>query len=1632
MTIQIKEASEHNLKNISAQFTDGLTVVTGVSGSGKSSLVFNTLYHESRRRFLEVFTNITSGLRLAPAKVKQLTGIGPSIAIGQDLLNRNPNSTLASASGLHPYLRLLFARFGEQVCENCGEKVKILTSDETAEQVYSLAEKEERKVYALLLNNAKGSHRTLLEMLEKEYGNDRLIVDGKPCHGTGLDRKKSHTIELYLDTVKKTSTISQIKKIIGQAVFLGSYTVILYSESARELLSFSNNCPSCGMLIERPEPKHFHMKCLYCRGTGCKACNNTGLFSLAMSVTWNGFIFPGLLNLSVEQAYQLFSTYHYPAPAEGLFREIIKKLDALTSVGLGYISLSRPSPDLSRGESQRVRIALAMGSKLADMLHILDEPTIGLHPADVARLMPVLRGLPGSVIFVEHDRIAAAFADHALDLGPGAGQKGGEILFSGTPDKLWKQKTPTGLYFSMQKKVPVPAKRTPPTDFITIVAAYCHNLKEITVKIPLKRLTVITGVSGSGKSTLVHHVLAASLDAGKPRGCSAIEGIRLKPIHVDQGPIGVNPRSNPATYSGLAPIIRDFFAQETGYSSSHFSFNRPGGACPVCNGMGATEVKMKYLPSDWIQCAACCGKRFNEQVLKQVISLKGKRYSIADVFDLEIEQAFSLFCQNPEIPDSFHRAMHPVLKAFTDIGLGYLTLGQPSPTLSGGEAQRVKLVKHLAAVSSRKNLIILDEPSTGLHPGDTGGHLVVLDRLVRADATIIVVEHNSDIIRAADWIIDLGPGAGPRGGSLLYQGPGADFFSSDASITAREIRNEKNLAPGKVNKGMMYKPSDFIEIKGARLHNLKNISLKIPKNKLTVITGISGSGKSTLLRDILETEAKRRFLETLSMYERQGIKESADADVDSVSGLGVPVFPGHERALYDRRATVGTVTECSFHLAVLFSFLGERTCPSCKAKMTRVDMKNNQERDSREEWFCPGCKSRTPVPGSRYFISSTYGAACTKCHGIGTINIPAPEKLIIHPEKPLLDGAMYSPGFFPAGYFGKEYNHGHYMLLAMGKKYDFDPFTTPWNKIPEAGQKAFLFGDTGPVDVVFYNKKGFSGKRSLVFHGFYSMCLDWDIGGTFCTIIACPECGGAKLRPEYLSVTLAGLSIHQISELPLSEVYKRLEKIKSNALKKRNADESHAILVRRLAFLTATGLGYISLNRNTLTLSAGEAQRIKLAGLTGSGLTGITILIDEPTRGLHPGEVNSLINILEDLRDAGNTLVVVEHDPLVMKAADYMVEFGPGSGDRGGRIVAWGPFDRVMNRNTITTAWLKGEKKIIVPHKRRKPVSWMTVKGAMAYNLKGDEVSIPLQTLTGICGVSGSGKSTLLLDTIGRALAPKKHTTSVSHEDISPGPYDEITGAPPETVTVDQSRAHITSPLSFLGMDQSLVNLYAKSSDAYALGIGKKELSRPCTSCKGHGIVVTKMGFMPDVRATCELCRGTGRTAEAWQVKLKGVSLPELYSFTIDHVFELFQDLPQLSEKLKVLQDVGLGYLVLRQPGYSLSGGEAQRLKIAKELMKKTPRHTLYILDEPSVGQHMEDLSRLTGVLRKLVDAGNTIVICEHHPHLLAACDWLCELGPGGGPDGGKVIASCTPEELARTNTPTAPYIKSVMEGSLC
>ncbi|MBD3198166.1 MAG: ATP-binding cassette domain-containing protein [Candidatus Lokiarchaeota archaeon] len=1631
MKIEIKGAKENNLKDINVIFDDGLTAVTGVSGSGKSSLVFNTLYYEARRKYLETFTSFSNRLRLSPANVESIHGLGPALSLEQNKLNRNPNSTLATATGIHPLLRILYARYGDRSCEECGNKISYKKSiDEIVQEIYAQVRYDNVIIYAILMINIKGSHSTLLELLNQHFSKNSILVDEKRWDGSQLNSENIHSISIELIKLAKGTEINVIRKYIQNIIGLGSLGIRLNSNEKITIISRTNICLNCGKSFPEFEPKHFHQKCPYCNGKGCTKCNKTGLHPGVNSVYFLDKTIVELLELSVKELLEEINQGYSTKTTNRIIKEITKRLELLDKVGLNYLLLNRSSPSLSRGEAQRIRLAMTLINQLENVIHVLDEPTIGQHFIDVQKFLPILEGLPGPVIYVEHDSSSVAYADRVIDLGPKAGEDGGNIIFEGTPQKLWEKNTPSGNYFSGRKTAIIPEKQKSATKFIEVIEANRHNLKNISIKIPLERLTVISGVSGSGKSTLIEEILFPSLKEKKAIGCKKITTHNLKPIIIDQDPIGKNPRSNPVTYTKISNNIRKIFADSSEFSVSHFSFNRPEGACPTCNGMGAIERKMKYLPSTWIKCSDCEGARFNDEIVSLKIKIGSKNISISELYDLSISELHHIIANDHRLEnETDFQKVKKMLKIMVDIGLGYIKLGQPSPTLSGGEAQRIKLSKYLGKDKLKNQIFILDEPTTGLHPKDVSGLLKIFNKLVKNGATLVVVEHNLNVIKSADWLIDLGPESGPDGGDVVYCGHFSGFKEVKNSQTAKALNLESEVKP----KNRSYRKSNsnkYIEIKNARIHNLKGIDIKFPKNQITVVTGVSGSGKSSLVVDTLQREAKKRFLETLSIYERHTISEVGENQVDTIKGLGVTTLITPEKKMqttsFNLRLKFGEVSEIINHLSSLFSYLGTKKCPQCNSKMNRTI-----------QWECTNCNYIEAIPKPKHFISSNYAAACRICNGVGSTQIPRPEKLIINPDKPLCKGAMYSPGFFPKGYLCKPYNGGYYVVQALASRYKFDPFSTPWNEMSKAARDAFLYGDDETLEIHYENRSGKVTVKEMDYKGFYDQWIrDWDIGGTFTEKKVCEGCLGSGLRKKYLEVRLEDKSIDEMNKMPIKELYRLLKQLKidysqvSDVESKLLKNNYHSI-IKKLEFLIELGLGYLHLDRNAATLSAGEAQRIRLAGILGSEMRSLTVILDEPTRGMHPSEVDSLKNILIKLRDRKNTIILIEHDPSMIEMADYLVELGPKAGFKGGFITGKGKLEDFLKLDLATSNWINGEKGFQFKEHKRKSNKFMTIYKAEENNLKINELKIPLGILVGVCGVSGSGKSTLINDTIGRVLSPKKHTTSVAYEPVKPGKYEKIEGKPSRTIIVDQVKEKIKSPLKYLGLKPKLEKIFSQTEEAKTKGISLKDIKRKCSVCKGRGISKIDMGFLPTIKNPCEVCSGTGYTSDIKDIRINGYNLLEITQKTVEELIDILDGYEIINRKLKVLQDVGLEYLVLDQPSHTISTGEAQRLKIAKELSKIRIQKTLFILDEPSVGLHLNDLEKLISLLNSMIQKGHSVIIIEHHPQILAICDWLIELGPGSGPTGGEIIAEGTPIVVSRKSTPTAAYIKKALGGKI-
>ncbi len=1531
--IEVRGAAEHNLHELDVDLSRGITVLVGVSGSGKSSLAFDTVYAEARRRFLDALSFRSPWTRVRPPHVRTIRGLGAAVAVSQNELNRNPNSTVASASGLMPFLRVLFARFGEASCPDCSTPVRPLTTE--ARRAALADARKPVEVRAVMARGATGSHRTLRRAVSD------VVVEGD-------------AIFVPVARLRAKAGAREVNDAIARADQLGAVEIVAGPLS----LLRAPVCPQCGRWVGSARPPEFR--------PGTVASQTWRLGDLTLDE---------VVQLDVTAAAAFASGLDLPGAGRAT-SELFRRIDALVGLGLGYLGLYRPVPTLSRGEAQRVRIAQILVNRLEDLLHVLDEPSIGLHPREVRGLLDTLAKLPGPVVMVEHDPRAAALADDAIEIGPHAGDDGGRIVFHGTPAALWKADTVSGRRFSagagassagsVDASGPQTAKsihRTAPKrviESLTVRNATLRNLRGVTCSVPLGSLTVLTGPSGAGKTTLARDVVLASVEAGKAVGCDGIDGPKLRPVIVDQSPIGNNPRSNPATYTKVLDRIRATFAKATGVTASAFSFNRPEGACEGCDGYGAIEVKLRWLAPTWVECEACEGARFRPEVLEHTIERQGRVMNIADVLDLPVSDALALLADDA--------ATAKILSAMAEVGLSYLSLGQPSPTLSGGEAQRIRLARHLARVKPG-DLLVLDEPTIGLHPHDVDRLLDTIDRLTSGGATVLVVEHQEDVIAAADHVIDLGPGAGPDGGTLMREGP-----PRRADMPPITPRTKPRRQP---------RTSDRVRIRGAAANNLRDLDVDVPKATFTVVTGLSGSGKSSLVGDVLEAEASRRLLECLSMYERQGTREGPEANVRAIDGLGPTVVLDGRRWI--SRTTVGDVTGIGAHVATLLSRLGVGRCDACGA----LAVKRSSPLPEAHR-VCEECGAEAVRAEPRHFSPNVYAAACTGCGGVGMRQIPSEAKLIKDPTKSVRGGAFVSPGYFPRNYLIQDGTGGNQAFRAIAAHYGFD-IEDAWQDIPEDGRKALLWGARNEL-----------GR----WHGILPI-LSTEAGDLYTDRVVCDKCHGARLRPPYDTIEVAGLTRRAFSGMPLRTLRERLADIDVPEL----LAAAHRAALRRLEFLALVGLDYINLNRFLHTLSAGEAQRVRLAAVIGSELRDLTVLMDEPTRGLHAREVDALTQALAALAEQGNTVVVVEHDPSVIRRAEHVIEIGPGSGVHGGQVVVSGV--PATLRKGVTRELLTGAIPLPVGRERRVPKDWLVVRAPRGNNLRADEVRLPLRVIGGVCGPSGSGKSTLVVDTVGRALNPTPQTATWSSGMTRPEPHEAIDSPPLKLIVMDQSSRGVQSPGSHLGVTMALRKRYAEHDpDAVEL----------CDECGGRGALTVDMVFLSSIVYPCDACEGTGYARLAQDIAVRGLSLPELETRSLIDVLELWPDVDTIARPLEAAIRLNLGYLALRQPSASLSGGECQRLRLADAIARKrrsTPR--LFVLDEPTLGLHDRDVAALVQALDEIVEAGDGVLIVEHHVGLLACCDWLVEM------DEGDIAAEGPPDEIARGKTPTARYLAEAL-----
>ncbi len=836
-SIVIKGAREHNLKNLDVEIPrDKLVVITGLSGSGKSSLAFDTIYAEGQRRYVESLSAYARQFleQMGKPDVDSIEGLSPAISIEQKSTSHNPRSTVGTVTEIYDYLRLLFARIGRPFCHQCGEEISAQTVQQMVDAIRTLPEGSKFQILAPIVRGRKGEYRKeLLEM--RRVGYVRARIDGRMVElgeEIALDKQKKHTIEIVIDrlVIKAGGPGDALSKRLADSIETAlkqadGLVGVLTEDGKSRLYSEKLACIRCGVSYPEITPRVFsfnspHGACPACDGIGfamtpggleeedltllevCPACKGARLKPESLSVKIGRKSIADVTQLSVRASAESFAslklTEREQFIAQRILKEIRERLGFLVNVGLDYLTLDRAAATLSGGEGQRIRLATQIGSGLVGVLYILDEPSIGLHQRDNRRLLQTLlrlRDLGNTVVVVEHDAETMQAADHILDLGPGAGAHGGHVIAQGTPkDVMAHPESLTGRYLRGEMTVTLPHRARKPKGFLGVVGAKKHNLKGITAKFPLGLLTCITGVSGSGKSTLVLEVLFHSLSQllyhkhPKIDGCKELTGVDAldKVIDIDQSPIGRTPRSNPATYTGLFTFIRDLFARlpesrARGYKPGRYSFNVKGGRCETCEGDGLIKIEMHFLPDIYVTCEICKGQRYNRETLE----VKYRDRSIADVLNMTVDEALEFFEPIP--------LLRTKLQTLHDVGLHYIKLGQSATTLSGGEAQRVKLSRELSKRATGRTLYILDEPTTGLHFADIQRLLDVLNRLVETGNTVLVIEHNLDVIRNADWIIDLGPEGGDQGGEIVALGSPRELAKVKRSYTGQVLK-EAGLA----------------------------------------------------------------------------------------------------------------------------------------------------------------------------------------------------------------------------------------------------------------------------------------------------------------------------------------------------------------------------------------------------------------------------------------------------------------------------------------------------------------------------------------------------------------------------------------------------------------------------------------------------------------------------------------------------------------------------------------------------------------------------------------------------------------------------------------------------------------------
>ncbi|MFT5151202.1 MAG: excinuclease ABC subunit A, partial [Planctomycetota bacterium] len=1536
----------------------------GPSGSGKTSLVFDTIVREGQHRYLASLSARARQFfgKLGRSNVQSIEGLPPAIAIGASDATQSSRSTVGTLTGVLDLLRLLYARAAQD-----PGGVPLTRSHFSFNHALGACSEcrgsgvEDRVDPELLIADpsksiAAGALVPTLKNGYTVYSQVTLEVMGQICHAHDFD----------VQTPWRDLTPEQ-----QEVIFFGSNALQVpfgkhpiesrmrwegITARPREVGYYRGLIP----VIEETLKRNRNPNILrFVRSINCAACQGSRLDRPGREAHLGQQTLPELLAMpSSELALALKALP--PSPVLDALRPSLEaRLQRMRQLGLGHLALQRESSSLSAGESQRIRLAAQLTAGLGGMLIALDEPTLGLHPSGQAGMSAVLeemRSLGNTLLVVEHDPDMVRHADHWVALGPGAGPHGGRVTHDEAvpPNPLGK---PAGRERAQRSA----------SSKISLLGAKLHNLRDTDLIVHMPALNVVMGPSGAGKSSLVFGSLLSALqhEGRRPQDASyaSLEGSLSSRVRaVDARPIGRTSRSTPATWSGLFDIVRKRFAatnsaQAMGLGPGAFSHNNKEGRCQYCEGLGYTRVGLHLLEDLELACAACNGGRYAAHILE--VELRGK--TVADVLAMSVDEAVDYFEEDAHA--------HALCHAMQTLGLGYLPLGSPSGRLSRGEAQRVKLATLLGKKAPVGSLLLLDEPDRGLHPTDVSLLTRALDELVDAGHTVLAISHHRQLWAAADYLTEV----------------------VDGKATPADLPDPVSRA-AKLAKRTAASPPAEIGLRGVRTNRLKNIDVAIPHGKMTVLAGVSGSGKSSLAMDTLAAEAWSRFCESLPFQVRRFVRRMPRPKIESAQGLGPTIALGRGGARAGRRSTVATQSELGPLLRLLWSRAGKSDGEACRLS-------------------------------AEHFSPDRALGACPDCEGLGVVASCHPDKLVTDPALSLAAGALQ--GTRVGRYLGEADGQFLATLQAAGPTVDW---TLPWRELKPVDQRLAL---KGAGEKRFSVRWQFTrGKRTgeHEFEGTWDGLLalseqearrrsgsknaaKWK---TTLVDSPCASCAGERLKPEVAAVTMNSLRLADAMACTIDSLIPTLT---PNSPQSASAVLQHLLpeLQSRTDDLIRLGLGHLALKRASNSLSDGELQRMRLAGVLRSGLCGLTIVLDEPTAGLHASDIDDLLRQLASFRDEGNTIVVVEHDPKVLLSADYMIELGPGAGDEGGQVIACGAPTDVLKGDGPTASALRqiqSTGSTVQPPSMRSGL--LSIRGARANNLCALDVDMPTAGFVAVTGVSGSGKSSLVFDVLEASIQAKKPVECDAIEvDGGLQRFAQLRRAKEMT-----GSGSVLTAMNAMGALQKLFHANARDTKLTRQAFSFMSPAGRCEACHGTGRERIAMDFMADLNLPCPSCNGQRYRSEVLEVRWKDWNVAEFLGQPISTWAEDIDE-GALRKAVDELMRVGLGYLSLGRRTSEMSGGELQRLNLAASLAD-APSPSLYLFDEVASGLHEADIASLVTALRRLTERGDLVVAAEHRLSLIAAADWVIDLGPGRGSDGGQVVTAGPPAELNKGATAQA------------